>query len=188
MSTIKIASLLVKTLAKPVANSIKTQAKQHPKFKEFCINVAQGSHTLEMTLKMKFLGYKKEKIRPLNDARAIESGANFLSEAFVFAVAASVIIAESWRSRATAKNRRNYVDDALENLENRTKTLTELFEEARELNHTNEARLKQIEEDNVHLRKILDEILSVSMGLKRHTEYQQQPTIIQLPGISGEGL
>lgn len=29
--------------------------------------------------------------------RAIESGANFLSEAFVFAVAASVILAESWR-------------------------------------------------------------------------------------------
>lgn len=29
--------------------------------------------------------------------RAIESGANFLSEAFVFSVAASVIIAESWR-------------------------------------------------------------------------------------------
>ena len=29
--------------------------------------------------------------------RAIESGANFLSEAFVFSVAASIIIAESWR-------------------------------------------------------------------------------------------
>ncbi|KAI9484116.1 MAG: optic atrophy 3 protein-domain-containing protein [Benjaminiella poitrasii] len=185
MSTIKIGSLLVRTLAKPVANSIKTQAKQHPKFREFCINVAQGSHTLEMTLKMKFLGYKTEKIRPLNDARAIESGANFLSEAFVFAVAASVIIAESWRSRATAKNRRNYVDDALENLENQNKTMTELLEETRQLNRTNEERLKQIEEDNIHLRKILDEILSVSMGLKHHTTYeQQQPTIIQLPGIS----
>lgn len=29
--------------------------------------------------------------------RAIESGANFLSEAFVFSVAASVILAENWR-------------------------------------------------------------------------------------------
>lgn len=68
-----------------------------------------------MTLKMKFLGYKKEVIRPLNDARythwlarddlfllnsstrAVEAGANFLSEAFIFSVAAAVIIAESWR-------------------------------------------------------------------------------------------
>ncbi|KAI7894015.1 uncharacterized protein EV154DRAFT_415952 [Mucor mucedo] len=98
-----------------------------------------------MTLKMKFLGYKTEKIRPLNDARAIESGANFLSEAFVFSVAASVILAENWRSRVTAKNRRNYVDDALEN----------------------EVKKKK-------------KVLSVSMGLKRHTEYQQQPTMIQL--------
>lgn len=32
---------LDRTLAKPVANSIKTQAKSHPKFKAFCISVAQ---------------------------------------------------------------------------------------------------------------------------------------------------
>ncbi|EIE91036.1 hypothetical protein RO3G_15747 [Rhizopus delemar RA 99-880] len=101
-----------------------------------------------MTLKMKFLGYKTEKIRPLNDTRAIEAGANFLSEAFIFSVAASIIIAETWRSHSNAKNRRNHVDDALENLENKT------------------------------------QVLSVSMGLKRHTEYQQQPTVVALPGIS----
>ncbi|CEG68699.1 hypothetical protein G6F70_002032 [Rhizopus microsporus] len=184
MSTIKIGSLLVRTLAKPVANSIKTQAKNHPKFREFCINVAQTSHKLEMTLKMKFLGYKTEKIRPLNDARAIESGANFLSEAFIFSVAASVIVAESWRSHTTAKNRRNHVDDALENLENKTQTLTELLEETRHLYKANEERLRQIEEDNIQLRKLLDEILSVSMGLRRHTEYQEQPNVITLPGIS----
>ncbi|OBZ88060.1 OPA3-like protein [Choanephora cucurbitarum] len=176
MSAIKIGSLLVKTLAKPVANSIKTQAKQHPTFREFCISVAQ----------MKFLGYKTEKIRPLNDARAIESGANFLSEAFVFSVAASIIIAESWRSHTKDKNRRNYVDDALENLENENKCLLELLEETRQLYISNEERLKQIEEDNIHLRRMLDEILSVSMGLKRHTEYQQQPTVISLPGISNQ--
>ncbi|KAI8371921.1 optic atrophy 3 protein-domain-containing protein, partial [Blakeslea trispora] len=184
MSAIKIGSLLVKTLAKPVATSIKTQAKQHPTFREFCIGVAQRSHHLEMTLKMKFLGYKVEKIRPLNDARAIESGASFLSEAFVFSVAASIIIAESWRSHTKDKNRRNYVDDALEKLETENKSLTELLEETRQLYVSNEERLKQIEDDNVHLRRMLDEILSVSMGLKRHTEYQKQPTVISLPGIS----
>ncbi|KAG2202129.1 hypothetical protein INT47_008101 [Mucor saturninus] len=180
MSAIKIGYLLVRTLAKPVANSIKTQAKSHPNFKAFCIGVAQRSHRLEMTLKMKFLGYKTEKIRPLNDARAIESGANFLSEAFVFSVAASVILAENWRSRVTAKNRRNYVDDALESLEEKNQSLTELLEETRQMNQTNEDRLKQIENDNMQLRGLLDEVLSVSMGLKRHTEYQQQPTMIQL--------
>lgn len=62
------------------------------------------------------------------------------------------------RSRATAKNRRNYVDDALENLENQNKSLTEILEETRHLNQTNEDRLKQIEEDNMHLRQLLDEV------------------------------
>lgn len=64
-----------------------------------------------------------------------------------------------YRSRVTAKNRRNYVDDALEDLENKNATLTELLEETRQLNHTNEERLKQIEEDNLHLRGLLDEVL-----------------------------
>ncbi|KAI8084620.1 optic atrophy 3 protein-domain-containing protein [Halteromyces radiatus] len=183
MSTLKLGSLLIKTLAKPVANSIKTQAKQHPTFKEFCIGVAQKSHRLEMTLKMNFLGYKKEVIRPLNDARAIESGANFISEAFVFGVAASIIIAENWRSRNKDKNRRNYVDDALESLESRNNELVEKMEYNIKTLQLASERLQQLEEENVHLRNMLDEILSVSMGLKRHTQYEQ-PAVMGLPGIT----
>lgn len=34
--------------------------------------------------------------------RAIEAGANFLSEAFVFSVAASLVLAENWRWVTTA--------------------------------------------------------------------------------------
>lgn len=68
------------------------------------------------------------------------------------------IIYYLYRSRVTAKNRRNYVDDALENLEAKNQTLTELLEETRHLNHTNEERLKQIEDDNLNLRGLLDEV------------------------------
>ncbi|KAI9245898.1 hypothetical protein BDA99DRAFT_527746 [Phascolomyces articulosus] len=136
-----------------------------------------------MTLKMKFLGYKKEVIRPLNDARAVEAGANFLSESFIFGVAASIIIAESWRSHYSAKNRRNYVDDALENLEDENIKLKELLETTRENQKTTKDRLELLEQDNIHLRKILDEVLSVSLGLKRHSGYEQ-PKIVTLPGIN----
>ncbi|KAI8069150.1 optic atrophy 3 protein-domain-containing protein [Gongronella butleri] len=182
MSAIKLGSLLVKTLAKPVANSIKTQAKSHPAFKEFCIGVAQTSHRLEMTLKMNFLGYKKEKIRPLNDARAIEAGANFISEAFVFSVAASIILAENWRSRNKDKNRRNYVDDALEGLETSHDDLKERLEASIQSQTLIQERMQQLEEENSHLRNIVDEILSVSLGLKPHTQYDK-PAVISLPGL-----
>jgi flagellar biosynthesis/type III secretory pathway chaperone len=46
----------------------------------------------------------------------------------------------------------------LEDLENQNKTLTEILEETRQLNLKNEERLKQIEEDNLHLRGLLDEV------------------------------
>ncbi|CAO3597182.1 unnamed protein product [Absidia cylindrospora] len=136
-----------------------------------------------MTLKMNFLGYKKEVIRPLNDARAVESGANFLSESFVFGVAASIIIAENWRSHVKDKNWRNYVDEALENLEARNTELNETLDNNFKSQQLMTERLQHLEDENIHLRNMLDEILSVSMGLKRHTQYEQ-PAVVNLPGIT----
>ncbi|KAI9490034.1 optic atrophy 3 protein-domain-containing protein [Zychaea mexicana] len=164
MSTLKLGTLLIRTLAKPVATSIKTQAKQHAAFRDFCIGVAQRSHKLEMTLKMNVLGYKKEIIRPLNDARAVDAGANFLSESFVFGVAASIIIAESWRSHFSAKNRRSYVDDALDNLEEDSDKLKKLLETTCEAQKATEERLALVEQDNAQLRKILDEVVHRFLG------------------------
>jgi cell shape-determining protein MreC len=43
-------------------------------------------------------------------------------------------------------------------LEEKNQTLTETLEELRQINQTGDARLKQIEEDNVHLRNLLDEV------------------------------
>jgi len=69
-------------------------------------------------------GKKKEeskappiKIRPLSDAKAIELGANFFSEAFVFMVALSLIIFENYRSRNKAKDQREVLADRLDDLE-----------------------------------------------------------------------
>ncbi|KAJ2788124.1 hypothetical protein GGI15_000145 [Coemansia interrupta] len=117
MSSFKIASLVFRTLSKPVANALKQQAKTHDIFRSLCINVAQVAHRTEMNWKMKVLGYKKEVIRPLNDARAVDAGANFLGEVFIFGVAASLIFAEQIRSRNQAKKQRTAVDDRLEDLE-----------------------------------------------------------------------
>ncbi|KAI8870498.1 optic atrophy 3-like protein, partial [Ramicandelaber brevisporus] len=125
MSTFKLGALLIRTLSKPIANNIKQRTKSSPGFKSWCINVAQWSHRVEMNLKMKFLGYEKEHIRPLNDARAIEAGANFLSEAFIFSVAALILVAENQRTRYVARKNKNQVDDNLQALEDETKQLRE---------------------------------------------------------------
>ncbi|KAJ9610465.1 hypothetical protein H2200_005242 [Cladophialophora chaetospira] len=59
----------------------------------------------------------KPKIRPLSEAKAIETGANFISETFLFGVAASLILFESWRQGRKSNQRRNDVSERLAELE-----------------------------------------------------------------------
>ena len=58
-------------------------------------------------------------IRPLSEAKAIDSGASFISESFLFSVAAGLILFETWRSRRKEQNRRNDVAEKLAELEAR---------------------------------------------------------------------
>lgn len=59
----------------------------------------------------------KPKIRPLSEAKAIESGATFISETFLFTVAAGLIVFESWRSGRKESRRRDDVAERLNELE-----------------------------------------------------------------------
>ena len=59
----------------------------------------------------------KPRIRPLTEAKAIDSGANFISETFLFSVGLSLIVFETWRSRRKENSRRSDVADKLADLE-----------------------------------------------------------------------
>ncbi|KAK0285774.1 hypothetical protein LTR35_005114 [Friedmanniomyces endolithicus] len=59
----------------------------------------------------------KLKIRPLSESKAIELGANFFSEAFIFAVAAGLLVWDNWRSRRKESARRDDVAEKLAELE-----------------------------------------------------------------------
>jgi hypothetical protein len=48
MASAKIASLAIRTMAKPIATKIKQQAKEHGRFREMCINLAQMLHRNEI--------------------------------------------------------------------------------------------------------------------------------------------
>jgi len=65
----------------------------------------------------------KVKIRPLSESKAIELGANFFSEAFIFAVAAGLLVWDSWRSRAKESARRDVVAERLAELEEEVQRL-----------------------------------------------------------------
>lgn len=65
------------------------------------------------------------RIRPLSESKAIESGANFISETFLFLVAGGLIVFESWRSRRKESTRREGVEDRLSELEQSERTARE---------------------------------------------------------------
>lgn len=98
-------------------NTIKGQAKQHPRFRKVCIGFAQWVHRTDYYLRMRVLGENATKIRPLNDTRAIETGANILSEGFIFSVAGGLILFESVRARNKELARRESIADDITTLQ-----------------------------------------------------------------------
>ncbi|CDM33084.1 hypothetical protein DTO013E5_5725 [Penicillium roqueforti] len=165
--TLKLSSLAIRTLSKPIASQIKAQAREHERFRNICVSIAQALHRFDMRLRLGSLRdtaasqrqaiaaaeARKHKlsiptvrnaadtkaaeeaeakakaaaedaakpqhyhIRPLSESKAIESGANFISESFLFLVAGGLILFESWRSRSKESTRREGVEGRLADLE-----------------------------------------------------------------------
>ncbi|KAJ5118069.1 uncharacterized protein N7443_003249 [Penicillium atrosanguineum] len=170
--TLKLSSLAIRTLSKPIANQIKAQAREHERFRNVCVSMAQALHRFDMRLRLGSIrdtsasqrqaaaeaevkkhattsptvktqvetkaeeeAIEKAKkaaeeaakprhyrIRPLSESKAIESGANFISETFLFMVAGGLILFESWRSRRKETTRRDGVEERLAELEQSEKT------------------------------------------------------------------
>ncbi|CBX95327.1 hypothetical protein IAQ61_004147 [Plenodomus lingam] len=181
--TLKVTSLFVRTLAKPMANTIKRNAHEHERFRRICVSFAQGLHRIDMRMRLGLLQdpavidrqIKKEvaaaeaarkkaaaptvlteeetraeealtekereaikkkaeerikpRIRPLSEQKAIEMGANFASETFIFMVGIGVILFENWRQRRKARNARDDIREDLEELQNELKAVKAELEE-----------------------------------------------------------
>ncbi|KAL4803038.1 hypothetical protein BDV18DRAFT_146158 [Aspergillus unguis] len=176
--TLKLSSLAIRTLSKPIANQIKAQAREHERFRRICVSMAQGLHRLDMRLRLgtirdnaaatrraaaeaearkhkpssptvkneaetkaeeeaiakaKAAASEADKkppkphIRPLSESKAIESGATFISEGFLFLVAGGLILFESWRSRRKENTRRDDVAARLNELEETIGVYREAF-------------------------------------------------------------
>lgn len=148
---------MIRTISKPIANSLKAQAKQHDSFKRICIWIAQTMHNTEMRMRSSLLGDPTpKKPRKLIEAKAIDTGANFISEAFLFSVAGGLILAESYRSRRSAANRRDVVDDRLEELSDHIKDLKLLVERS-------SSKWQEMDDWNQRVQHVLSEVVDISI-------------------------
>lgn len=118
---IKLGALAVRQVAKPLANRIKSRAKTSKFFRDYiCMPPAQMYHYFEVNVKMKLLGLwqtvwrlfcftfsnlgleKPTNVKKLNEAAAIELGAELLGEAIIFVVAVGTLTAEYVRQSIKA--------------------------------------------------------------------------------------
>lgn len=138
MPLIKIGYLLIRTVAKPIAAAIKGYAEGHPRFRAVCLRLAQKSHRFETHLRRRLVsrknrinsdsqgeegGEKERPIRPLDSAKAIELGANFISEAIVFGVAGILLVLDVQGNRRAEVERRKSIEDRIEDLQTRMQCL-----------------------------------------------------------------
>ncbi len=81
--------------------------------------------------KKKIEAAHKPRIRPLSEGKAIEMGANFAAETFIFMVGIGVIVFEQWRQRRKAKNQRDDIREDLEELQAELKSVKAELEEVK---------------------------------------------------------
>ena len=64
----------------------------------------------------------KPRIRPLSEAKAIDAGANFVSEGFLFLVGVGLVVNELWRKERKESTRREDVAERISELEETERT------------------------------------------------------------------
>ena len=68
-------------------------------------------------------------IKPLSNPRAVEIGANFLSEVLIFGVAAACVVGEAIRSTKSSNSKREDIEERISNLESASATAKTRIEE-----------------------------------------------------------
>ncbi|KAL3377194.1 hypothetical protein AABB24_003544 [Solanum stoloniferum] len=84
---LKLGTLALKTLSKPIGSRLKQQAGLHPKFRNFIVSMAQANHRITTTMQRRLYGHATNvEIRPLDEEKAVQAAVDLLGEAFVFSV------------------------------------------------------------------------------------------------------
>ncbi|XP_043223559.1 putative OPA3-like protein CG13603 [Amphibalanus amphitrite] len=103
----KLGTLVIKQVSKPLANVIKERAKRSYFFRTYvCMPPAQLYHWCEVRTKMWIMNLGRSgDIPKLNEAMAIDLGANMLGEGVILGIATGVLLYEYNRSAAKEEAR-----------------------------------------------------------------------------------
>ncbi|XP_024987918.1 OPA3-like protein [Cynara cardunculus var. scolymus] len=126
---LKLGTLALKTLSKPIASRLKQQAALHPKFRTSIISFAQANHRLTTTIQRRIYGHATDvEIRPLNEEKAVQAAGDLISELFVFAVAGAALVFEVQRSSRSEAKKEELRRQEMEVMKQRDEDLAEEVE------------------------------------------------------------
>ncbi|KAK9284981.1 hypothetical protein L1049_024163 [Liquidambar formosana] len=125
LPVLKLGTLALRTVCKPIANRLKKEAGLHPKFRQYIINIAQANHRFTTKMQRNIYGHAKNaKIRPLNEERAVQAAADLLGELFVFTVAGAAVIFEVQRSSRSEAIKEEQRKQELQEMKQKDEDLT----------------------------------------------------------------
>lgn len=139
----KLASLLIKTLAKPMSKKVKLEFSRYETTQNILVAIGQSTHSLTSRMKIWSEGYVVRSIKPLDRETAMTGGSEFVGEAFLFSVAGGLVVWEYnkkaeedmvKKAKAAAVTRR--VEERIRALEERTKIIIERSEKDSPRNNT----------------------------------------------------
>ena len=133
----KLASLLIKTVAKPVSKRIKRDFARFPVTRQLLIGIGQTSHSVTSRMTIWSNGYIVRHITPLEEDKALGTGADFVGESFILVVSSGLVIWEYNKSqekqkqkdekhRADAKAEREALQENFRALDERLRALEEV--------------------------------------------------------------
>lgn len=137
---VKLGTLVLKTMSKPVASRLKQQAGLHPRFRQFIVDIAQRNHKITTQMQRRIYGHATDvEIRPLNEEKAVQAAVDLIGEFFVFSVAGIALIFEVQRSSRSEARKEELRRQELETMKQRDEELSRELESLRR-------KLEEIEE------------------------------------------
>ncbi|XP_024200251.2 OPA3-like protein [Rosa chinensis] len=114
----KLGTLAIRTISKPIAARLKTHAAVHPRFRAAIIWMAQTKYrwATQLQRRVQYGRAINVAIRPLDEAKAIAAATDFLGELVIFTVAGLAIVYEvnrSYKSEAKKEAQRKKELEAL---------------------------------------------------------------------------
>lgn len=126
---LKLGTLALKTLSKPLAGKLKQQAAIHPRFRQLIVNMAQSNHQITTKMQRRIYGHATDvEIRPLNEEKAVQAAVDLIGELFVFSVAVAVLIFEVQRSARSEARKEEIRKQELEAVRQKNDGLAEEVE------------------------------------------------------------